>query len=152
MNALPEVEILLVEDDPHDAELTMHTLEKFGLAGHVVHLEDGVAALAWLHQHAELVPEALRLVLLDLKLPKLDGLQVLQEIRSHERLRHLPVVMMTSSRQERDVLRSYELGVNSYVVKPLEYDEFTRAVEALGTYWLTLNTTPASASDGRRTA
>lgn len=142
------VEILLVEDDPHDAELTMHTLRKFGLADHVVHLEDGVAALEWLHHHVGVMPETLRLVLLDLKLPKVDGLQVLKEIRSDARLRHLPVVMMTSSRQERDVLRSYELGVNSYVVKPLEYDEFLRTVETLGTYWLNLNTTPAAGPGG----
>jgi CheY-like chemotaxis protein len=151
MNELPEVEILLVEDDPHDAELTMHTLRKYGLAERVVHVDDGVAALEWLRRHADRTSDELRLVLLDLKLPKLDGLQVLQEIRSDKRLQHLPVVMMTSSRQERDVLRSYELGVNSYVVKPLEYDEFTRAVEALGSYWLTLNTTPTAGSDGRRT-
>lgn len=144
MNNRPDIEILLVEDDPHDAELTMHTLRRHNPSDCLVHVEDGASALQWLEQHVEETPGTVRIVLLDLKLPKLDGIQVLQRIKSNPRMRHIPVVMMTSSRQEEDVLRSYELGVNSYVVKPLQFTEFTRVVAALGQYWINLNTTLAS--------
>ena len=146
MNSSSEVEILLVEDSPRDAEMTMRTLGKRNLANHVVHVKDGQEALEWLHgtsSHAGLDARPRpKLVLLDLKLPKVDGLAVLRAIRADERTRLLPVVVMTSSQEQRDVIESYKLGVNSYVVKPVDFDAFSAAVAELGHYWLLVNKEP----------
>ena len=146
MNTSSEVEILLVEDSPRDAEMTLRTLGKRNLANHVVHVKDGQEALEWLHgtaSHAGLDARPRpKLVLLDLKLPKVDGLAVLRAIRADERTRLLPVVVMTSSQEQRDVIESYKLGVNSYVVKPVDFDAFSAAVAELGHYWLLVNKEP----------
>jgi len=145
---LPQaVEVLLVEDNPYDAELILRAFRREGLANDVIWLRDGVAALEYLFGQACDEPPALgglpsKLVLLDLKLPKVDGQEVLQRIKSDPRTRSIPVVMLTSSREESDILRSYDAGVNSYVVKPVDFDEFTEAVRQLGLYWLTGNQPP----------
>ncbi len=147
MSVLNEVEILLVEDSPYDAELTLRVLRKRNLANHVVHVKDGQEALDWIfgmgvhatrdtNQHP-------KFVLLDLKMPKVDGLEVLRAIRQDERTRLLPVVVMTSSQEQSDLVASYQLGVNSYVVKPLDFESFSTAVAELGHYWLLVNKTPS---------
>ncbi len=146
MNDMIEVEILLVEDNPRDAEMTLRTLRKGNLANKVVHVKDGQEALDWLFCAGAFagrdVSQRPKVVLLDLKLPKLDGLDVLRAIRADERTRTLPVVVMTSSNEQRDLIKSYELGVNSYVVKPVDFDSFSQAVLELGHYWLLVNQVP----------
>jgi two-component system response regulator len=139
-------DLLVVEDDPHDAELTLRALLKANLVSRVHVVRDGVEALDYLlgegdhagQQHRPLP----RLVLLDLKLPKVNGLQVLRRLRSEPRTRCVPVVVLTSSRESSDVLESYGLGVNSYVVKPVSFDRFAESVRQVGAYWLTLNQPP----------
>ena len=141
-----EVQILMVEDSPRDAEMTLRTLRKRNLANHVVHVKDGEEALDWLFgRGAHAVRDAThqpKVVLLDLKLPKVDGLAVLRAIRADERTRLLPVVVMTSSQEQRDLIESYKLGVNSYVVKPVDFDAFSAAVAELGHYWMLVNKQP----------
>ncbi|HEU5039934.1 MAG TPA: response regulator [Gemmatimonadales bacterium] len=137
--------ILLVEDNPKDLELTLVALERGRLANEVVVARDGAEALEYLfcrgaHQHRPNGNPAF--VLLDLKLPKVDGLQVLETIKSDPDLRHVPVVMLTSSREEQDLLRSYRLGVNAYVVKPVGFQEFLEAVQEVGGFWAVLNEPP----------
>lgn len=137
--------ILLVEDNPKDLELTLIALEKSQLANDVVIARDGVEALDFLFfrgEYAERENGNPAVVMLDLKLPKLDGIEVLQTIRSTPGLRSIPVVMLTSSREERDLLRSYELGVNAYVVKPVAFHEFVEAIADLGVFWAVLNEPP----------
>ena len=141
-----EVEVLLVEDNPSDAELTMRALRKRNLANKLFHAKDGAEAIdfvfaqgPFVHRRVENGP---KVVLLDLKLPKVDGLEVLRRIKSDERTRKIPVVVMTSSREDRDLATCYEYGVNGYVVKPVEFEDFSRAVSELGFYWLLLNETP----------
>ena len=140
------VEILLVEDNPRDAELTLRALNKHNLINHIVHAKDGQEALDWLFgtgAYAGRDPSHHpKVILLDLKLPKVDGLEVLQAIRADERTRRIPVVVLTSSREEQDVVRSYDLGVNSYVVKPVDFEKFSAAVAEAGHYWLLLNHQP----------
>ncbi len=141
-----EVEILLVEDSPRDAEMTLRALRKRNLANHVVHVKDGEEALDWLfgrgvHAGRDASHHP-KVVLLDLKLPKVDGLEVLRALRADERTRLLPVVVMTSSQEQRDVIETYKLGVNSYVVKPVDFDSFSAAVAELGHYWLLVNKQP----------
>ena len=142
------VEILLVEDNPADVKLALHALNKNHLANHVEVVRDGAAALDFIfctgpyaHRRIDNGP---RLVLLDLKLPKVDGLEVLQRVKADERTRKIPVVVLTSSREERDIVESYSLGVNSYIVKPVDFEQFTEAVQKLGFYWLLLNQSPSS--------
>lgn len=148
MSHIAEIEILLVEDSPHDAEMTLHTLRRRNLANRIVHVKDGQEALDWLFgtgDHAGRDTSSLpRLVLLDLKLPKVDGHEVLRAIRADPRTAQVPVVMMTSSNQDRDVVASYKLGVNSYIVKPLDFDSFAAAVAELGHYWLLINRNPTT--------
>jgi len=141
-----EIEVLLVEDNPRDAEMTLRTLRKRNLVNQVVHVKDGQEALDWLFgtgpyagRDPTLRP---KVVLLDLKLPKVDGLEVLRAIRANERTRVIPIVVMTSSLEDRDVVESYKLGVNSYVVKPVDFDSFSAAVAELGHYWLLTNQKP----------
>jgi len=144
--------ILLVEDNPDDVALTRRALAKNRIANHLVVAPDGVEALDYLHgtgAHAGRDPRVLpALVLLDLKLPKLDGLEVLRELRAHEATRLLPVVVLTSSNEEADVVRSYHLGCNAYVRKPVDFDEFAKAVSALGLFWLVVNQPPPLPSTG----
>lgn len=146
MNDTHEVEVLLVEDNPRDLELTLRTLRQRNLANHIVHVGDGREALDWLFGTGAFAgrdPRSHpRVVLLDLKLPKVDGLEVLHAIRADERTRCIPVVVLTSSREEQDIVRSYDLGVNSYIVKPVNFENFSAAVAEAGHYWLLLNAPP----------
>jgi len=130
--------ILMVEDDPKDVELTLTALEEYNLANEVVVTRDGQEALDYLFcrgQFSTRSHENPAVILLDLKLPKVDGLEVLQQIKSDERLKMLPVVVLTSSHEEKDMVRSYKLGVNAYVVKPVDFHEFVNAVKELGAFW-----------------
>lgn len=140
------LEILLVEDNPHDAELTIRALKKRNLASRLVHVVDGRAALDFLFgigPHAgrdvSLQP---KVVLLDLKLPKVDGLEVLRQIRADERTKLVPVVILTSSHESRDLTTAYQLGANSYMIKPIDFERFCDAVTQMGLYWLLLNEIP----------
>jgi CheY-like chemotaxis protein len=146
MHAKP-VEILLVEDNPHDIELTLHALQQHRPDTTVEVARDGEEALDYLFcrgAHADRVFVLPRLVLLDLKLPKVDGIEVLSAIRSDARTAAVPVVVLTSSREQRDIVASYRLHVNSYIQKPVSFDEFQETVRRLGFYWLVVNETPAS--------
>lgn len=147
MNNRP-VEILLVEDNPYDVELTLHALKRNNITNQVHVVRDGVEALDFLFGTGQYAgrntDEVPKIILLDLKLPKIDGLEVLQRIKDDPRTRLIPVVVLTSSREDRDVLTSYNLGVNSYIVKPVDFQQFTDAVRELGFYWLLLNQPPQS--------
>ena len=140
------VEIVLVEDDEHDEELALRALRKHRIANRVDVVRDGAEAIEYLFckgRYASRDPaERPRLVLLDLKLPLVDGLEVLRRIKEAEVTRTIPVVVLTSSREEADLVRSYQLGVNSYIVKPVDFDQFSEAVRQLGMYWLLLNEQP----------
>lgn len=141
-----EVEILLVEDNPHDAEMALRALKKHHLADKSYHVKDGVEALAFIFATGPYMDRDTanrpKLILLDLKLPRLDGLEVLRKIKSDEDTRVIPVVVLTSSKEERDIVETYKLGVNSYIVKPVDFDKFVEAVSQLGLYWLLLNHAP----------
>jgi two-component system response regulator len=141
-----DVDILLVEDNPGDLELTMHALQSSNLANRLHVARDGEEALDFLFCRGPFgdrdIASGPRIVLLDLKLPKLDGLEVLRALRADPRTQHLPVVILTSSEQESDLIESYKLGTNSYLVKPVDFGEFTQAVTQLGMYWLLLNRSP----------
>jgi CheY-like chemotaxis protein len=137
--------ILMVEDDPKDVELTLTALEEYNLANEVVVVRDGQEALDYLYcrgQFSARPSDNPAVLLLDLKLPKVDGLEVLHQIKSDERLKMIPVVVLTSSREERDMMRSYQLGVNAYVVKPVDFHEFVNAVRELGVFWAVINQPP----------
>lgn len=140
------VEILLVEDNPADAELTQRALRRNRVRNDIHWVQDGAEALDFLFSEGAYAPRAgmaaPRLVLLDLKLPKVDGMDVLRRMKADARTKGIPVVMMTSSQEERDLVASYELGVNSYVVKPMEFEEFTKVVGQVGLYWDLVNKTP----------
>jgi two-component system, response regulator len=140
------VEILLVEDNPHDAELTLRALRKRRLANRVLHVKDGEEAIHWLFGIGSYADRDTnhkpKLVLLDLKLPKIDGLEVLRQLRAREQTKLIPVVILTSSREEQDVVESYKFGVNSYIVKPVNFDNFSEAVALAGHYWLLVNQEP----------
>lgn len=134
-----EVEILLVEDNPSDAELTLRALKQRNLANRVHVCRDGAEAMEFFDAGAGLVP---KVVLLDLKLPKVDGLEVLRRLKGDNRTKSIPIVILTSSREEPDIERAYELGANSYIVKPVDFEAFARAVSDVGLYWLLLNHPP----------
>ena len=139
-------EVLLVEDNPADAELTVRALRRHNLANIIHIVRDGQEALDYLFctgPYADRNPRhSPRIILLDLKLPKVDGLEVLKQIKSHPDTRTLPVVVLTSSQEERDLVESYRLNVNSYIVKPVDFNQFSESVRQLGLYWLLLNKTP----------
>jgi CheY-like chemotaxis protein len=143
---MDEVEVLLVEDNSNDAELTQRALQKNNLANRLFHVKDGAEAIDFIFAQGAYdnrrIQNGPKVVLLDLKLPKIDGIEVLRRIKSDDRTKMLPVVVMTSSQEDRDLTACYELGVNGYVVKPVEFDDFVRAVSNLGFYWLLLNETP----------
>lgn len=145
--------ILLVEDNPHDLELTLVALERSQLANEVIVLRDGAEALDYLFRrnaYADRIDGNPAVLLLDLKLPKVDGLQVLDAIRQTEELRSIPVVMLTSSREEPDLSKAYQLGVNAYVVKPVEFKEFVSAISDLGIFWAVLNEPPPGSVRAQR--
>lgn len=142
------VEILLVEDNSSDAELTIRALTKYNLANNLVHLKNGAEALDFLFAKGiysgRNVHHTPKVILLDLKMPKVDGLEVLAKIRSDDRTRTVPVVVLTSSKEDPDIAASYALGVSSYIVKPVQFDSFSKAVSELGFYWLLLNHPPVA--------
>ncbi|WP_292468564.1 response regulator [Methanolobus sp.] len=143
MCAENEVEILLVEDNLNDVELALRALKKNNIANSIVVLEDGEKALDFIYCRGEYEGRDInshpRLILLDLKLPKVDGLEVLKVIKSDMNTKSIPVVMLTSSKQECDIVESYRLGVNSYIVKPVDFDNFVEAINKIGFYWLLMN-------------
>ncbi len=140
------VEILLVEDNPNDVELTLHALKHHNLANRIHVVRDGAEALDFIFRRGLYDGRALkenpRVVLLDLKLPLVDGLEVLKQIKQDPGTRSIPVVVLTSSREERDVVESYQLGVNSYIVKPVDFEQFSESVRQIGLYWVLLNQPP----------
>ena len=137
--------ILMVEDDPKDVELTLTALEEYNLANEVIVTHDGEQALDYLHCRGEYKTRSSghpAVMLLDLKLPKVDGLEVLKQIKSDGELRMIPVVVLTSSKEEKDMVASYQLGVNAYVVKPVDFHEFVNAIKELGVFWAVINEPP----------
>jgi len=137
--------ILLAEDSPHDAEMAIDALREAHLANPIVHVEDGVDALDYLLRRGKFEGRPNgdpAVLLLDIKMPRMDGLEVLKQLREHESLQHIPVVILSSSREESDLARSWDLGVNAYVVKPVDVDQFFDAVRTLGKFWAVLNETP----------
>jgi CheY-like chemotaxis protein len=146
MNEAPEVEILLVEDNPDDLEMALHALQKMKLANRIHVARDGAEALDYIfcrEEHSEReIENAPKVILLDLKLPKVDGLAVLRNIKSDPRTQTIPVVVLTSSREQSDVVESYKLGVNSYIVKPVNFSQFADAIQKIGLYWLLINQPP----------
>lgn len=142
------IEILLVEDNMDDAGLTIRALKTISLANHLIHLSDGAEALDFIFAEGKYADRNLedkpKLILLDIHMPKVNGLEVLQKIKSNEKTKTIPVVVMTSSKEESDIAQSYNLGVNSYVVKPVGFDNFAKAVAELGLYWILVNQTTQS--------
>lgn len=146
MNNPQIVDILLVEDNPQDAELTIRALKKRNLANHLVVVEDGAEALDFIFARGKYaqrdISHSPKVILLDLKLPKVSGLEVLRALRSHPKTNAIPIVVVTSSAEDPDIKNAYELGANSYVVKPVDFDQFSEAMSNLGMYWLLLNHAP----------
>ena len=140
------IEVLLVEDNPSDAEMTIRALRKNNLANQLLHLKDGAEALDFLFAegmyHGRQLKHTPKVILLDLKMPKIDGLEVLRRIKSDDRTKKIPVVVLTSSKEDPDIQQCYALGVNGYVVKPVEFDEFHKAISNLGFYWMIVNQPP----------
>jgi CheY-like chemotaxis protein len=141
-----QVEIVLVEDNPHDAELALRALKTYNLANNLIWLQDGVEALDFIFAQGQYsdrsIEDVPKVVLLDLKLPRINGLEVLEKVKSDLRTKGIPVVVLTSSSEERDIVTSYNLGVNSYIIKPVDFDKFVEAAKEIGLYWLLLNTAP----------
>jgi CheY-like chemotaxis protein len=146
------MEILLVEDNPNDAELATLAIRQARFSGHIAHVDDGVKAVEYLTGTGAFATRSgarlPRVVFLDLKLPKLDGIEVLRRVREHEELRAVPFVMLTSSQELRDVVECYRAGVNSYVVKPVNFEEYQALISSLVTYWTRLNLTPLAPVNG----
>ena len=145
--SMENIEILLVEDNPNDEELTLYALRKNNITNQIQVVRDGAEALEYLFCTGAFAGRQIndppKVVLLDLKLPKVDGLEVLERIKADERTRTIPVVVLTSSQEERDIVESYQLGVNSYIVKPVDFEQFNEAVRHIGLYWMLLNKTPS---------
>lgn len=143
-----EIEILLIEDNHDEAELTIRSLKKHNLANKLKHIDDGAEALDFIFSRGAFSDKGIssnpKLILLDLKLPKVNGLEILRQLKADERTKMIPVVVLTSSQEERDVVESYSLGVNSYIVKPVNFESFGKAIAELGLYWLILNHNPGS--------
>ena len=143
-----QVEILLIEDNHQEAELTIRSLKKHNLANRLMHIDDGEEALDLIFSRGKYAGNKdllnPKLILLDLKLPKVDGLEILRQIKSDERTKMIPVAILTSSKEEKDIIESYKWGVNSYIVKPVSFESFSGAVSELGLYWLILNQSPFS--------
>ena len=147
------VEILLVEDDPNDVEMTLHAFKEINLANRLQVVRDGAEALDFIFGEGPFAYRRLddhpKVILLDVRLPRVDGLEVLRRIKADPRTRTIPVVVLTSSPDERTMVESYQLGVNSYIVKPVDFEQFAESVRSLGLYWLLLNHPPAQDGDGR---
>ena len=143
-----KIELLLIEDNPDEAELTIRSLKRNHLANHLVHIDDGEKALDFIFARGQYAGNTSfmrpKLILLDLNLPKVDGLEILRQIKSDPSTKTIPVVMLTSSKEETDIVKSYKLGVNGYIVKPVDFNSFTKAVADIGLYWLVLNEPPVS--------
>ena len=141
-----QVEVLLVEDNMHDAEMTIRSLKKVNLANNLVHVKDGEEALDFIFARGKFagrdIDNGPKVVLLDIKMPKVDGIEVLRRLKANDATKTIPVVIMTSSKEEQDIISSYKLGVNSYVVKPVDFEGFAKAVSQLGLYWLLTNQPP----------
>jgi two-component system response regulator len=141
-----QIEVLLVEDNVHDAEMTIRALRKVNLSNNLVHVKDGEEALDFIFGRGKFAGRSAanqpKVILLDIKMPKVDGIEVLRQLKAHDISKSIPVVIMTSSKEEQDIIRSYELGVNSYVVKPVDFEGFAKAVSELGMYWLLTNQLP----------
>jgi two-component system response regulator len=143
MSDVEAIEILLVEDDPQDAELALRALRQAKIANHIRVARDGAEAIEILFGDESSNREATpKVILLDLKLPKVDGLEVIQRVKSDPRTKLIPIVVLTSSREQNDIVESYRLGVNSYIVKPVDFERFAEAVQKAGLYWLLLNQSP----------
>ncbi|MGB7621952.1 MAG: response regulator [Terriglobia bacterium] len=146
------LEILLVEDNPNDVELTLHAFKKHNLSNQVHVTRDGAEALDFIFgsgaYQGRNIEDKPRVILLDLKLPKVDGIEVLRKLKADARTRTIPVVVLTSSREERDIFETYHLGVNSYIVKPVDFEQFIEAVRVVGLYWLLLSQPPLSNTNG----
>jgi two-component system response regulator len=149
MNNDEVVEIMLVEDNPDDAALTMRALKKQNIANKLIHLHDGAEALDFIYgtgnyagRNIQITP---KVILLDLKMPKVNGMEVLEKLKTDETTKAIPIVMLTSSAEDPDIEKCYKLGANSYIVKPVEFEEFTKAVAGLGMYWMLLNRPPYEA-------
>lgn len=142
-----EIEVLLIEDNPHEAELTIRSLKKHNLANKLMHIDDGAEAMDFLLSRSSSSEDPNhfnpKLILLDLKLPKVDGLEILRKVKENPQTTTIPVVILTSSREERDIIESYKLGANSYIVKPVNFESFAKAISELGLYWLITNQTPS---------
>jgi len=148
MNDHNQLEILFIEDNLHEAELTIRSLNKHNLANKLKHIDDGAEALDFIFARGEYAdrvnsPEP-KLIILDLKLPKIDGLEILRQLKSEEKTKLIPIVVLTSSQEEKDIVESYRLGVNSYIVKPVNFETFGKAVAELGLYWVIPNHRPNS--------
>lgn len=146
MKTVEFIDILFVEDSPIDAELTLLALKEENLANNVIWLQDGAQALDFIFAEGEYSNRGMdnqpKLILLDLKMPKVGGIDVVKRIRSDERTKSIPIVIMTSSKEEKDIVDTYKLGINSYIVKPVDFDKFTRSVKEIGFYWLLMNHSP----------
>lgn len=132
-------EILLVEDNPNDAELTIRALKKNNLANNLIHVEDGQEALDYLFDEDNEMP---RVILMDVKMPRVDGIEVLRKLKSDEKRKKIPIVMLTSSKEDKDIIEAYSFGVNAYIVKPVDFNQFVNAVTQLGFFWMILNQPP----------
>lgn len=140
------VEILLIEDNPYEAELAIRSLRKYNFSNHLHHIDDGADALDFIFERGQYASMTGRvkpkLILLDIKLPRVDGIEILRQLKADERTKTIPVVILTSSKENQDVKACYELGANSYIVKPVGFDSFAKAVAELGMYWMLLNNPP----------
>jgi two-component system response regulator len=145
MSEFQGAEILYAEDNPADAELTLHTLKERKIANHIVWVQDGAEALDFIQRRGKYATRAEglpRMILLDLKMPKVDGIEVLKAIKANPATQAIPVIIMTSSHEESDLVKTYRLGVNSYIVKPVDFDKFAQVVSEVGLYWMVSNKTP----------
>jgi two-component system response regulator len=141
-----KVDIILVEDNPHEAMLAIRSLKKHHLANNLIHLDDGEQAMNFIFSEGEyssnINPPSPKLILLDINLPKINGLDILRRVKADPRTQKIPIVLLTSSREESDIMESYKLGANSYIVKPVDFNSFSQAIQEMGMYWLVLNEPP----------